>query len=1025
MAAVPQPTQSKPAATTTTESSTLKTQAEERKLLLDEYFESTKLLEVIEGFVTNMAATFKGQLRLPANPYPELLKTIRMHELRRAFVLEGGGSSSLDLTLVSGQASTPSQFQVCSVEHEQFALPIWGMRLTLERLTGASLSCLLEQVSATLQGLLFYKEFTDDDCRTTAFSALVGDCILGTRLPALPRCFLPLETHVFVVGVHLEQTIAAFARFLLNQVHEAANAAMHFTALSPEEAADYRGCILCDGITIDFESDSAEATVWTMERLKESRAAFITAIKAALVSNSRIALKRYESAQLHSSSRFLCTVEQYFFFHFTMDDSSKPAHRKKMKSTISRRSFLVGSRAVDGVFFHAQGAVEIAARLRAEAQAAREEEERKKHSSKKTKQAAATLTQPIAEVPERKPSRPGFAGVLQETIGTLHRMGLNSEVFRQQAHTLVGCFAYALGSLVEAHEVLVEALYHPKRSATTVPVIQAGFASIKMWMKRFTEESSVCPPTSVLHPVDFFLLKLYRDVEAASALENERQMEQFVEALRGVNDLLLTVIRIAFADFLRLVRVTTMPQAAPGATRTSIDVQDEKETTATDEIDVLRALEMAVEERKYPASIVSEAVFAQAVIDSCLDVALESAVMNTVAIRLPPNPFIDMSSSLQVFALRQLVWRYELRPTARKPTTKLFKLGSLELFSIEGSSVCAVNPRLLELISGDQAINTQQWLVGHRVSFQGAYTPPKSSYSVAIIPMLIVFHPLLFAASSKSDKEQAVLQHVNTMEHYILEGAEFGQARAFFMEAVQRDLRRLAAACGSPATGARSKKHWVLGVRLEVVDSHGQVEASLGLSPSAADEGLAALIEEGAQAHLLLQASIQVAEVETNGDSDVLTIYKVTKAYAFHHHSTDAADSTTLLSPLASFQVLQYGAFFSKDDALRCLTSVQSGGCHLGGSDIPREARTPYASTAFQHDDQFLLYELDILHQTARCTTPRHRRDGELAARLIDHSDVCQLYSLVRAPHLSMPARDVRTNSRSSRVSRNTLCDGS
>ncbi|KAG3200684.1 hypothetical protein JG687_00003573 [Phytophthora cactorum] len=979
------------ATTPTAKSSILQTQAEQRSRLLDEYFESTKLLQVVQDFMTNLATTYKTQLRLPANPYPELLKTIRMHELRQAFVLESSKSSStpLALTVLNGQTLTPLQFQVCSVDHEQFALPIWGMKSCLEQLTGTNLYSLLALVNSAFRGLVIYKEFTDDDCRATAYGALVGNCVLGARVQDLQPCFLELESHVFVSGVHLEKTMAVFARFLLKQLHEIANAASNFSSLRPEEAAEYRGCVACDGITItsSTSSEDVESAVWSIDRVKESRVTFINAVKTALVSNSLITLNRYDAVELFSfNGGYLCQTEQAVFFHFAMEEGSRPA---KNVTADSRRSFLIGSRALaTGVFFDPQGALEVAARFRTQAQVALEEERKKQSQNKK--QAGTPISQSVVVVPGARP-RSGFIGVLQNTVDELRRIGLSNEIFRQQLNSLVSCFVFNLGYLVEEHHVLSCLLCRSKYFGVTAVMIQTIFTSLEYRMTRFLEECDASVPTSTIQPIYPLIRHFYCQMNAATSFEDDRQVNEFVEALRCVNELLLIVVRILFGDFIRLVRTTMAPPVSPATASMQL------ENSATlDEIDVLRALEMAVEERKYPSSIVSEAIFAQAVLNSCLDVALESAVMNTVAIHLPPNPFIDMSSNLQVFALRQLVQRYEEQKITPKNITKIAECGSRGVFSLEGINVCALNPKLLQLVGGDRVLQAQRWLMDHHVFYEGTYKPSKSSYSVSIVPMILIFHPLLFAkANSNHVEDLALLKEIDIIEHYVVEGKEFDQARLFFMEAVRLDLRRVT----SSGLSIKGSNCWQLQARARMLDPHGQIVAELNLS-QLADAALAGIIEEATRTQIVVQVVIQVAEEQTQRDISGLVIHKVTKAYAFHHHSTadhDVPDPSTHLTPLISFRVSEYGVFFSKENALLCFQFMELDVCHGQGSGIPRDAWTPYASEAYNYDDSFLIYQLGVVQNIPGCGSPQKNCDNALTNRLTVQSDICQLYSVEQA----------------------------
>ncbi|ETO64912.1 hypothetical protein F444_17672 [Phytophthora nicotianae P1976] len=971
----------------TAKASILQTQAEQRSRLLDEYFESTKLLQVVQDFMTNLAGSYKTQFRLPANPYPELLKTIRMHELRQAIALDSNKSSStpLTLTVLNGQSSMPSQFQVCSVEHEQFALPIWGLKSTMEQLTGANLYSLLELINSAFRSLVIYKNFTDDDCHVVAYGALVGNCFLGARVQDLQSCFLDLETHVFVSGAHLEKTMAVFARFLAKQLHETVNAVSSFSSLGPEEAAEYRGCVACDGITITPLEEEGEPTVWNIDRVKESRISFTNAVKTALVTNSLITLDRYDAVKSSGSNRiFLCRTEQVFFFHFTAEKMGKPV--KNVTANL-RRSFLVGSRALAaGIYFDLQGALEVTARFRMQAQITLEEE-RKKQPQKR--QAGISTTQSFAEISNIR-SRSGFVGVLQDTVDELRRIGLSNEILRQQLDSLVSCFAFNLGYLVEAYQVLESILCRTKWFGGTVAMIQASFTSLGARMKTLLEEWETSAPTSTLQPICFIIRHFSCLMKRVSLFEDDRQIHEFVEALRCVNELLLIVVRIAFSDFIRLARTTVPPLVAPATAKAAINVEPGSLATV-DEIDVPRALEITIEERKYPSSIVSEAIFAQAIIDSCLDVALESAVMNTVAFRLPPNPFTDMSSNLQVFALRQLVWKHKEQTVISKNITKVAECGSLGLFSMGGVNACALNPKLLQLVDSDKIRRAQRWLLDYHVLHEGIYKPSKSSYSVAIIPVVLVFHPILFAASPNYTEEFASVKEIDAIEQYVVEGKEIAQARLFFMEAVRLDLRRIASYCCS-----NGRNSWQLQARARVLDPRGQIVSELHLSPSTMEDALAGSIKEATRTQFLVQVAIEVAELKTQGDYSSMVVHKVTKAYAFHHHSTgdhDMSQSSTQLSRLMSFRVCEYGVFFSKENALLSLDHMELDASHAQGSRIPRNTWTPYASEAYNYDDSFLICQLGVVH-TPNSGSPQQDFDNEHTNRLIGHSDICQLYSL-------------------------------
>ncbi|GMF38298.1 unnamed protein product [Phytophthora fragariaefolia] len=847
----------------------------------------------------------------------------------------------------------------------KFALPIWGIKSTLEQLTGANLHGLLNQINYSFRDQVIFKEFLDDECRVKAYGVIVGDSVLGTRLGNLFPCFLELESHVFVAGRHLEKTMGVFARFLLKQLHEAASSATAFSSLSPDDAAIYHGCVACGEITItpkastELSSGSAAPTMWGIQRIMESRSAFISAVKTALISNSTITLNQFDFVPVPNAKQgFVCQVERFFFFHFTMEVENKVTVRGGKRSE-TNQSFVFGSRSLgSGIFFDSEGAVEIASRCRANTQSEPEDKERNKRSHKKK---LLTISDTGDTVSEVRP-RAGFAGILQNSVDELRRMKLGNSIFREYVNDLVGCFGYNIGCLANAHQLMANILDHPRCSVATVAVVRVSYMHLKEWMERFLEELNLFPPTSVLYPARSLLYHFNCQIEAASEMRDDQQINDFVEALQRMDNLLLIAVCTAFSDFIGYVRSMTS-QTDQEATNTLVDMLQEG---CLSEVDVIGALEAAVEERKYPPAILSEAVFAQAVVDSCLDVALESAVMNTVAVHLPPNPFIDISANLQVFALRQLVWNSEMKemeqPIVNKVSTRP------DLFIIEGTTLCSVNARLLRLVGSASIPNLQQWLIDHNVLHEGTYKPAKSSYSATIMQTILIFHPLLFAQSFlRGTEDLSGLNEFNVIEHYVLEGKEIDQAQYFFLEAIRTDIRRITVANGS-VQNSRENKYWQVQVELQALDPIGRVLSALDLSHMTTGDGINEFIEETSHAPILLQLVLHIAEERSRGGSNTLTVHKVTKLYTFHYHSTDdpdAADSTTFLPPQLLFRISEYGVFFSRENAL-----LYFKGINVQTPEVPQNSWTPYASDAYRIDDRFLIYENEVVHEHTKFPSP-------------------------------------------------------
>ncbi|RLN98800.1 hypothetical protein BBJ28_00017355 [Nothophytophthora sp. Chile5] len=1005
---VPPPRPGKAATSSTTTSATFLSHAEQRNRLLDEYLARTGVLQVLQDFVTGLAATFKTQLRLPENPYPALLDAIRVQELRQSFVLHGDSSidSVLALTVLPGQdRSSSPQFQVYSVENEQLRLPIWGLKSTLEQLNAPNLTGLLELLHSVFQVLMPTREFKDDDCRVSVYDVLVGETIFGTGPEQQAPSILELETHVFVQAAQIEKAMEVFARLLLKQLHEASSAATSFASLSPEKAVEYCGCVASGGICITTRSsvtDAADSSEWTIEHVAEKRSGFISAVKTALVLGSQIALTRFYCVKpRQSDDRQLCEIVQTCFFHFAAQAEDKKAtwnHKAGSKSAPSQQSFLLGSRALtSGIHFSDQGALKLAERFQAETQTQVQAEDRKKPPPKKT-QVTAVGTQ-RALPPSNLRSRVGFAGIWQHSIAQLQCLASTSSTFRLYVNRLVNCFATGLGHLVEAHQMLERILLRSGGRVAILTLIRASFSVLQRRMDRFLDECRGSPPSSVLHPVHQLLCQYYGQVQANSTLGDDREIEEFVEALRQVNELLLIIVRIVFDDFLRLVDATRSPHTSATATTAS----NRQEATALEEIDVLRELETAVEQRKYPSVILSEAVFAQFLVDSCLDVALESAVIDCVAICHPPNPFISISSHLQAFAIRQLVWQHPLTVSSSSLVVKCGRgPETLPLFAIAGSNpVISSNSTLLQLVDSNDVLETHRWLLNHRFLHAGDYTPAKSSYSAAIFANLLLFRPLAFARVPPLDNEtSSIFREVDLLEHYILRGAEALQARAFFVDVVRKDLQRIVSACGSSSSGSGNNCYQIH-TEVKIVDSHGKSVTSVDLSSSTTDELLDQIIQEATQAQCLIQVTVSCVETTIRGSSRPLVIHQVSKSYVFHYQSSDNAESSTTVarwSPLLSFRLLEYGIFFSMENALVCLQRIHES--VSAGNDasewrctVPRNEWTPYAAQALRLGDALLLYELETAHEHAN----RVSTSQDLRIRLVSHSQILQLFALERA----------------------------
>lgn len=1017
----------------------------ERNTLLDAYFRDTKLLEVLQMYVTKLALLYKTKQVLPANPYPSLLLEIRQAEVERAASHSTSSSStgSPPLLLHEQQTSTsPPRFRLCT-SRELLPLSVWGFLPVMERLDGEVLQRSVQRVRELYPLWSLESESNDDD---EGYKVAIHDALVGNGVFVSPTDtpFIQVERHVCVSGEQLEKAMAVFARQLVKCLHERSSSMRATASLEPSDptksATGMPSSIGCNGICIAAADDSdaedkGDRSFWSLERVSGNRNVFISAVKTALVSHHSFAITSYDfalqsSGNIDAQSASLFQTTQRFYFHFRCERAGGKSNQSAKNQQQQNRSFLRGSCVLErGVFLDGHGALEIANRIQQITHAASTSSVTGSNANgKDVALKPPPGKQPAAEIrPEMRMSASKNAQVLRANGASLAVVESVMDNIKLTCRSSDSCchwmrafarsFSFEVLKTTLGTQVLINFVVESNRDPIpnhAIEAMRSHFSAVGSQVGALLEQARVGSTSSLLTSVEPLLSSLWREIRARLHTKQEDESVDwrvFAESLACVNTLLLVVARVAANDFMRFFH-SSLGADSGGSSSPPNNVDAEPD----EQMDVIRAIQRAVEDRAYPPVVLFEAVLAQFLVDSCVDVAFESAVMNIVAFHLPPNPFIELSQWIRTFAVRQHVWRVPLDTAASScaSVTTTTTTTTEQCVSIKntntGSKLYSSNRSLLECLDGDKIWKAHQWLQRNELFRPRDFQPPKRSYLVQTFHSLLVFHPVVNSTSARTTESASrpaepvfspLVQELEFIEHIVVEGREFAQALAFFAAAVTEDLRRLLAA------RANSK--------VTILDPWGKTISAVE-HPENEDAILHQLLEEATPAKCVLHVRSVCCADRTVLRSDAQrkkasegAIHVVGKAYLFHHKPTEPAEQAPhpcCVSQLSAFRLLRFGVFFSLDHAQYVVATIANrsvDACSDKNIVVPREEWTPYARHAIAHDDLFLKYELDFGVSTTHhpLVTPFHltedHKHDRLRQRLVSHSFILQLFAIEAA----------------------------
>lgn len=1041
-------------------SEALNKHAAQREELLDAYFRETKLLQVLQAPLTKLATDFKAQHVLPASPFPQVLQTIRQAEIKRALELRGiqlsvPSSITAPVFLLHEQqqqqrasVGDSSSFQLRTTQ-ELLEFGLWSFVPVLERLDADVLARRAAAIRTANQRTASWFAATelenDGDYKVAVYGVLVGN---ENHFALADVPVVELERHVTVAGDQLEQAMTVFARQLVKCLHEHSVS----LALTEKDPAGNRVAAVGDAIwhggihitpcvaASETSDQETASTAWTVESVNKNRNAFNSAVKLALVRNAGFEITSFcQTCHSHevAAGGVLLRTTQRFFFHFEFRRATAVVTTKIAVTQQQRRSFLEGSRVCEsGVFLDGLGAFEITRRVQIVSESATAGNDKKKNASTKPKS-----DQKAAPRAATTHAREGYAWqtraseLVDRLLATLKlHCSASPGAFRHWVKCFSHCYAFVLLRLALHIEVLIDALEVCTSATGSVDItsvmVGAHIARIGQLVETLVSQARVGSESSLAKSVASMLEALWRGARDNFAVVVDSDLQsgdpdtnECVEQLERLNALLVVIARTAVRDFVELFlshQSSRSENATPlNASQSTVIFQTE--SADAEQIDVLRALRSAVHEREYPRIVAFESVFAQFVVDSCVDIALESAVMNIVAFHLPPNPFVELSHKLRVFAMRQLVWSCPLsgagQDTATSPKAGTRDAEDAKLQSVSRSDLVHTrrtsdrssrrvlyghNSKLVETLDAPVVWRALEWLQSREVVLASCdYHPPKGSYSARTFHSLLLFHPMAYAF--KQERSAALVSKLEVVELVVLEGREFAQALEFFADAVTRDLRRLIAVIAS--TGAAHMEVSVLdGVRGLVVSD---VDCTRN-----DDAKIRGLVQEATLSACVMHVKITLF-IERGGDDQGAVhslVHVVGKTFVFHHEPTDSSemqqDHNVAVSELLAFRVEQFGVFFSSDSAEFVLKLFRDAGVGKEKTKLPRAIWTPFASHALESDDQLLKYELDFgAPPGASLLTRYHAVDdhkrGTLRQRLVAHSSILQLHALVRCSRFS------------------------
>ncbi|GLE08701.1 hypothetical protein PINS_up020064 [Pythium insidiosum] len=381
-----------------------------------------------------------------------------------------------------------------------------------------------------------------------------------------------------------------------------------------------------EGRSVKASELLVNGSTWSAESVSRQRSAFVVAVKSALalaanvsVSSSRVELllrvwrwTTDEDKRERGQERVLA-VDTRFFFHFV--SAAEPQQTRTLPS---------GSRvAVSGVFL--QPTLEADAEANADAAWG----------------VAIALSQQTSPAPAAAaaasasaPSLPSDAywqlsDRAELLLVLLHRL------LHASSSPLVPTFALELlGLALEIHQFLT--LRSDLATVSSAqPALQSQHVRLQSRLERgVIERAAVGAASSALSGLAPLLRSLLTPI-ARGAKEGEEE-----EALN---------LARAF-DALVLLARPLLRDLAASPTALALDLDPTR-------VDLRVDVALALERRQYAASVAAECVIAQFLADCRVDVAMESALMSSLASGLPPNPFVAIARHLRVFALRHWVSR--------------------------------------------------------------------------------------------------------------------------------------------------------------------------------------------------------------------------------------------------------------------------------------------------------------------------------------------------------------------------------
>ncbi|TMW66480.1 hypothetical protein Poli38472_004245 [Pythium oligandrum] len=945
-------------------SSVLERHLIERKEQLAAYFQHTRLLHVVEFFVTQLQERYAEARQVPLDPYAPLLALLRLAEISAPSLLDAIALNAPQpsLTVFDPLAETsektptplkmPPELQITTRSRLSASTPIiWSFRSLLERLSvqAVEMKAIYERFSSYLRE----NETQDEGIRVQTVSAVVGSAVWTRARPvsADDSLNLPLhveiERHVIVFSDQLEPAMTVFARHLLRLLYEASSSVTQATL---------RQVIPCTGLTM---SDTKKTTRWTMERATANRSAFIAAVKTTLVADGSFSWDTWFGNTTLSSDEdtesllVRCTTSFFFHFHATTASTTK-----SKASIATHRSFVAGSRILhSGVLFHAPSAAALALQLHFHRQ--HQQSTAARIDSREDKLSLDSL---LVWVTEKT----------QSPAECRHWLDFFSTAFAYRLRMLLSAVATIHSALEAAVTSGMDEVGALERTTGTITTLVAD-------LQRLRDDANVGRASSLLYGVESLLNEQVMDLAAPST-----SPAALIETLKNARELLQWLTGAATRDFKELV------------------VFKSKKSLLTDwpAADLRPDIQCALEQRRYPPSVTAEAVWGQYWIDTQLDVALESAAMQTVAFALPPNPFISFSRHIRAFAMRYHSTKPQFSSTQVDETAPIISAPlqrSSGLLVLHGNAsqpalVC-MNGQILQQASADQVRNAHLWLETQQIYCKTSYRPSKASYAARIFPSLVLCRPNEYASTACR-----LMWHHDVVEHIVIEGSDEAQARWIFANAVRRDVERL----GSMATSTTA----MTPITMNLLGPTCETLTSVELEDIATFEQL---VQEATASQCTLQLSFSWLD---GSDKSMAVIRLISKTYVFHFVSTalDKAQANQIgLSDTNLFRLWRFGVFFSEETAVIALTK---------GRDelfsIPKERLTSFAMRAVQQNDGMLLHELRVID-------PRDRIAGESAfgAFVRTHSDLYHLLDLPQlTPHKSTMSAMTMTSTSSSAVHR-------